>query len=152
VEIVGLERRRRGNEGIPVYEYQAGEDQKFPFEKESFDMVMLVDVLHHDENPERLLQESARVSRKYILVKDQKVEGIFAQQRISLLDWAANDPYEVPCTYKYYTPDQWRELPQRFGFETVESVGAMVLYPAGFELLFGGKLNYMAVYDVSHCH
>ncbi len=141
VQVDGLERFRRGGEPIPVTQYNG---VTIPFEDQSHDVVIVADVLHHEEQPDRLLSECARVARRLLIVKDHIVQGPLAQQRIAFMDWAANAPYGVECLYRYNTPAEWTAVAQRHGFEVVEERSAMDLYPFGWNLVFGRRLQYFA--------
>lgn len=140
--VEGLERVARGGEPITVHAYPGG---RMPFEDGSFDAVIVADVLHHEQDPQGLLRECARVSRRLLIIKDHQIKGPLAQTRVSFIDWAANAPYGVPCLYRYNTPAEWAAVPGRLGLEVAESVGSMKVYPPGVNLLFGGGLHYFAV-------
>jgi hypothetical protein len=105
-------------------------------------------VLHHEADPHRLISECVRVSRRLLIIKDHKVEGFMAQQRIALLDWAANAPYGVPCLYRYNTPGEWEQWKRRHSLEIEAELGAVRLYPFPYHLIFTKKLQYLAVYRV----
>jgi ubiquinone/menaquinone biosynthesis C-methylase UbiE len=47
----------------------------------SYDVVMMIDVLHHTDDPTLLLREAGRVSKQGILIKDHFRDGLFAEQR-----------------------------------------------------------------------
>jgi SAM-dependent methyltransferase len=145
VEIRGLERFPRGNELIAMDAYDGG---RMPYDDDAFDIVIIADVLHHEEDPDRLIGECARVSRRLLIIKDHQRRGMFAQPRISLIDWAANAPYGVKCLYRYNTPEQWRESHLRHGLDVAEEHRSMRLYPPVVNLLFGGGLQYMVVLRV----
>jgi SAM-dependent methyltransferase len=145
VRVEGLERFRRGGEPIPVTAYDG---RTIPFEPATFDLVILADVLHHEEDPHRLIAECARVSRRLLVLKDHQREGVLAQQRIALLDWAANAPHGVPCLYRYNTAAEWGQWHRRHGLAVVEERSGMRLYPQPYELLLGGRLHYLAVLRV----
>jgi SAM-dependent methyltransferase len=140
--VEGLERAPRGGEPITVHAYDG---VAMPFEGQSYDAVIVADVLHHERDPMRLLRECARVSRRLVIIKDHQVKGLLAQQRISLMDWAANAPYGVPCLYTYNTPDEWKLIPIELRLGVVEEIPTMNLYPAGWNLIFGKSLQYMAI-------
>ena len=93
IRVTGLERAPRGNELIPVAAYDGG---AIPFPDGNFDAVILADVLHHERNPERLIGECARVARRLLIIKDHKADTWFQIKWVSLMDWAANAPYDVP--------------------------------------------------------
>ncbi|MCH6551002.1 MAG: methyltransferase domain-containing protein, partial [Planctomycetes bacterium] len=126
VEVVGLERARRGGSLIEVETYDGG---RMPYADSVFDVVILADVLHHEEEPHRLIAESSRVGRRVLIIKDHKIDGPLARWRIALLDWAANAPYGVPCLYRCNTRRQWADLHRRHGLEVALEVSSMTLYP-----------------------
>lgn len=144
VQCEGLERVVRGGEPIRVHAYDG---LTIPFEANTFDAVILADVLHHDHDPGRLLRECARVTRRLLVIKDHQVKGLLAQQRISLLDWAANAPYGVPCLYRYNTPAQWAALPGELGLTPRQTLPRMKLYPFPYWLVFGGQVQYFTVLE-----
>ncbi len=145
VEVRGLERVKRGEERIAVDEYDG---VRFPHRDRAFDVVILADVLHHEEDPDRLIRECRRVSRRLVIIKDHQRRGVLAQPRIAFIDWAANAPYGVPCLYRYHRPWEWAESHRRHRFRVEEEVTRMRLYPPVVNLLFGGALQYMAVLSV----
>jgi len=144
LEVRGLERVKRGGEPIEVLEYDGGD---IPLEDNSCDVVILADVLHHEPDFDRLLGECVRVSSRLIIIKDHVIAGPMAQRRISLIDWAANAPYGVPCLYRYNTPGEWRAIHARFGLEPIEELTSMQLYPPIVNLLFGRRLQYFAALE-----
>jgi SAM-dependent methyltransferase len=143
--VEGLERRARGGEPVKVHVYDGA---KAPFEDKTFDVVIVADVLHHEEHPDRLLAECVRLSRRLVIVKDHQVAGPLAQQRISFIDWAANAPYGVVCLYRYNTAPQWDETVKRHGLTPVEQHRSMNLYPPLVNLVFGRRLHYLGVLRV----
>lgn len=142
--VTGIERVARGGEPIPVREYDG---RHIPDPDGAHDVVIVADVLHHDPEPDLLLRECIRVCRRLLIIKDHQVKGPLAQQRISLIDWAANAPHGVPCLYTYNTPAQWAAFPDRFGLRTVEARPTINLYPPIVNLLFGRSLQFLGVYQ-----
>ena len=145
----GLERFPRGGEPIPVTPYDGGQ---FPFADDSFDVVIVADVLHHEENPELLLRECIRVSRRHVVIKDHQLSGPLALARVSLIDWAANAPYGVKCLYRYNSPREWETILRELQLTPVALFRAINLYPAGFNFLFGRRLQYLAVCEIPGPH
>ena len=144
VTMNGLERVPRGGEPIPVTAYAGG---RMPFEDGAYDLVVIADVLHHEPDERALLSECARVARRAVLLKDHAREGPLAQARISLIDWAANAPYGVPCLYRYHTVGEWRGFAAETGLRVARELHPMRLYPALWEPFFGGRLQYFAVLE-----
>ena len=142
VTVSGVERVKRGNEAIEVEAYDG---IKLPYPDDHYDVAIRADVLHHDEQPDRLLAEAARVSRRIVIVKDHKVDGFLAHPRISLMDWAANSPYGVPCLYRYPTLDGWHEQQDRLELKRLDEQRGLSLYPRPYCWLFTPKLQYLVV-------
>jgi ubiquinone/menaquinone biosynthesis C-methylase UbiE len=142
VNVEGVESVKRGGELIPVTAY---EGTRMPWKDGSFDAVILADVLHHDHDPDRLLKESARVSKRLVIIKDHIREGFLAQQRISFLDWAANAPYQVPCTYRYNNLKEWHRAIGLVSSKVLEERTSVDVYPPVFNELLGKGLHYFAV-------
>lgn len=141
VMVEGLERYKRGGEPITVHPYDG---IRMPLADGSFDIVIVADVLHHEQDEPRLLRECARVSRRLVVIKDHVVQGPLAQQRISLIDWAANAPYGVKCLYRYHTPSEWAGVREALGLGLDEERLSMDLYPPLVNALFGRRLQYFA--------
>ncbi|HLJ16159.1 MAG TPA: class I SAM-dependent methyltransferase [Bryobacteraceae bacterium] len=142
VVVTGLERVKRPGASIPVEEYSG---RTLPLADLSVDVAILADVLHHDDDPKALLAECLRISRRLVVIKDHILSGPLAHARVSLLDWAANVPYGVKCTYSYNTPEQWRHWISELGVAVVEERTSLNLYPWAINLVFGGRLHYFAV-------
>ncbi len=143
ISVEGLERMRRGGELIQITGYSGTE---MPWADKTFDAVILADVLHHDHEPERLLREAVRVSRNIVIIKDHLRNGLIAQQRISLLDWAANAGYNVPCTYRYNNLEQWHHLIGKVASKVLEERTSVDIYPILLNQLLGKGLHYFVVF------
>lgn len=142
VKVTGLEKLRRGNELSAVKFYDG---QKIPYPDKSFDVVILADVVHHAADPHNLIYECSRVSRRVLIIKDHKVEGFLAQQRISLMDWASNVQYGIPCLYRYNTLKEWKKMIGELGLEIEIEIDSMKIYPSIIDFFFGGRIQFMAV-------
>lgn len=142
VKITGLEKFRRGDELALVKFYDG---QKIPYPDESFDVVILADVLHHASDPHHLIYECSRVVKRVLIIKDHKVEGFLAQQRISLMDWASNVQYGIPCLYRYNTLREWEKLFEQLDLEIETELDSMKIYPSVMNFFFGGRVQFMAV-------
>jgi ubiquinone/menaquinone biosynthesis C-methylase UbiE len=142
LKYTGIEKFPRGGEPIEVIEYDWN---KLPMKADSFDIVILADVLHHDKNPLQLLREAERVSKKKVLIKDHKKDKASDQLRISFLDLAANKPHGIKCFYKYNTLIEWHSMIAEAKL-TIEKEQLMInLYPWLFDMIFGKNLQYFCV-------
>jgi ubiquinone/menaquinone biosynthesis C-methylase UbiE len=142
VRVEGVEKCKRGDEPIEVTAYDG---DRMPFDDGSFDVVILADVLHHEEDELRLLRDAFRIARRFVIIKDHKPEGLLAHPRICFLDWAANNPYGVKCLYRYHTRLEWADMFSEVGVSVVAEEETIDLYPPFFNLVFGRRLQYFAV-------
>ena len=142
IEPRGLETCPRPECAIPVDPYDG---EAIPHDDNSFDSVLLADVLHHEEHPLRLLREAGRVAGKRVIVKDHKTGPVLAWPRISLIDWAANAGYGVRCLYRYPDLGGWHELFRESGLSIHEERRSLNIYPPLVNALFGRKLQYFVV-------
>jgi ubiquinone/menaquinone biosynthesis C-methylase UbiE len=84
------------------------EESVLPFPKNSFDIVMFNDSLHHINmiNQKKLLQEALRIANKILIFEDEPnwVETI--------VDWGINKFHNknMPVTLSFRKPTQWIEL------------------------------------------
>lgn len=142
----GIERAPRPGAKIEIDAYPG---DKLPYEDNHFDAVIIADVLHHEPQPDNLLAEAARVAKRRLIIKDHQVKGPLAQPRISLMDWAANSPYGVPCLFQYPSPQGWEDQRNRLGLKPVEVRPGMQLYPAPYKWVFTPALQHFAVIDAT---
>lgn len=144
VTVRGLERHPRDAPLVEVDAYSGG---AMPYDDGAYDVVILADVLHHEEDPDALIEECARVTRRVLVIKDHKTDGPLAGLRVSFIDWAANAPYGVKCLYRYHTLSGWRESHRRHGLRVERELTTMDLYPTLVNLVFGRRLHYLAVLE-----
>ena len=142
VKVTGLEKFRRGDEVAAVKFYDG---QKIPYPDRSFDVVILADVLHHAPDPFNLIYECSRVVRRVLIIKDHKIDGFLSKQRISVMDWASNVQYGIPCLYRYYTLQEWENLFGQFELAIEMEINSMKIYPSVMDFFFGGRIQFMAV-------
>jgi SAM-dependent methyltransferase len=88
--------------------------EHIPLSEKTVDVVSFVDVLHHTSNARILLREAARVSRRYIVIKDHLREGPFAKATLQAMDWIGNYGHEVVLPYEHFrdtnlSPERWTE-------------------------------------------
>jgi len=78
-----------------------------PFPGGAFDAVLLVDVLHHCDEPVRVLSEAVRVARRVVAIKDHVAWTPLSHAVLYVMDLAGNMRNGVPCPGTYFTPAQW---------------------------------------------
>lgn len=118
VEFTGCDVKIQPTTYIPVVKYDG---LHIPFDDNSFDCVILIDVLHHSEDPLQVLAEAARVSRRLLLAKDHYWISKKDFSRLKAVDYLGNMPFGIPLPFRFLTMDTWKYLLQRAGFASITS-------------------------------
>ncbi|MEO7797869.1 MAG: methyltransferase domain-containing protein [Opitutaceae bacterium] len=140
VSFVGVEVAPRAGCLIPVTPFDGNH---LPFPDGSFDATVIVDVLHHTEDPAPLLREAARVSRDAVLLKDHLREGCCAQATLRFMDELGNRRHGVPLPNRYLSAKEWARLFADCSLVTVSSDPLRSLYPFPANLIFGRGLHFL---------
>jgi SAM-dependent methyltransferase len=104
VSIRGVDVMIRPETRIPVDLFDG---ERLPAGDQSVDVVVIVDVLHHTNDPATLIAESARVARKAVIIKDHLSDGLTASARLRFMDWVGNAPHGVRLPYNYWPRQRW---------------------------------------------
>ncbi len=115
-----------------------------PLADASCDVALLVDVLHHTDEPRVLLRECARIARHAVIVKDHLREGFAALPTLRFMDWVGNAPHGVRLPYHYLTRDEWRELLASERLTATRWDERIGLYPGVADRVFGRRLHVLA--------
>jgi ubiquinone/menaquinone biosynthesis C-methylase UbiE len=141
VSFAGVEVAPRPGCLIPVTQFDGSH---LPFPDGSFDATLIVDVLHHTEDPSLLLREAARVTRDAVVLKDHLREGLWAQATLRFMDELGNRRHGVPLPNRYLSAKEWSQLFVECRLVTVNSDPIRHLYPFPANLIFGRGLHFLA--------
>ena len=147
VTIEGIDVHVRDSALTPVSSFDG---KTIPFDENSFDVVMFVDVLHHTDDPIVLLREAARVARKIVLLKDHNDEGVLSNQTLRLMDWIGNSPYGVALPYNYWKRRSWEAAFENIGLSCVVQIEDLRLYPLLIDRICGRELHFITALSVPH--
>ncbi|SOD99931.1 class I SAM-dependent methyltransferase [Caenispirillum bisanense] len=92
-----------------------------PYEDDTFDLVTLIDVLHHTMHCSRLLAEAARVSKGPVLVKDHYWVTRLDRWILALADYLGNKPNGVALPYNFLRMEQWSALFEELSLTAVST-------------------------------
>jgi SAM-dependent methyltransferase len=141
VTIEGIDVLVRPNTEIPVTEFDGN---TIPWPDKHFDVALIVDVLHHTDDPVRVMAEARRVTKRGIVVKDHFRDGLLANSTLRFMDWFGNAAHGVRLPYNYLSNAEWRKAWKALGFKVDGLVDRLGLYPAPFTWLFDRKLHFVA--------
>ncbi len=144
LSIRGIEVLVRNDSAIPI---EAFDGEQIPFAPDSFDAVIMIDVLHHTLSPDQLLREATRVARRQVILKDHYLQGFAAHRTLAMMDHVGNARHgvEIPCNY--LTPEQWDELYQNAGLQMIECRERLGLYPQPLSWFFERSLHFVAALE-----
>lgn len=141
-KVIGIDVHPRPSCGIPCTLYDG---KTIPFPDRHFDSVILVDVLHHTDDPRAVLAECSRVARKHILIKDHYCDSRWSYRVLAFMDWVGNRAWNVRLPYHYLSREEWKELFTKLSLDVralkEEGIG---LYPGPFKPLFENGLHFIA--------
>jgi SAM-dependent methyltransferase len=142
LEIEGVDVMLRPVTHIPATTFDGN---VLPFADDSFDYVMIVDVLHHTTDPVVVLTESRRVARKGVVIKDHLRQGFGAGVTLRVMDWVGNRGHDVVLPYNYFTRAEWDAAFQRAGLRVGEWRDELRLYPKLARFIFERRLHFVAL-------
>jgi SAM-dependent methyltransferase len=140
VDMTGIDIAVRGDTHIPVREFDG---VSIPVEDQGADVVMLVDVLHHADDPMALLVEAARVARRAIVLKDVTPLGPLSDGTLRFMDWVGNARHGVPLPYTFWSQDQWRRAFSELELSVEDVRRRLGLYPPPWNLLFEKRMHFI---------
>ncbi len=146
VRLEGVDVLVRPGTAIPVSYFDG---HKLPFDDRSFDVVMFVDVLHHTDDPNELLTESARVASQAVVIKDHTMNGFLAYPTLKFMDTVSNARYGVALPYNYWPLAKWQAAWQKLGLKPSVWIDRVGLYPWWASWVFGRGLHFVTRLNVS---
>ena len=141
LRIQGIDNQVRKLPFIPVLQFDG---YVLPFPESSFDVVMMVDVLHHTTNQFTLLHEGKRVTKKAIVLKDHLCHSCFSNVILRFMDRVGNRRHDVPLPHVYWPASKWFDTFARLELRITAWREDLNLYPRGFNWLFGRNLHFIA--------
>ena len=120
-----------------------------PFPDNFAPLVYSIDVVHHAENPFELLDEIARVSSRWILLKDHTFDNFLGQITLQILDELGNRRFGIHSPGKYQKAWTWLEHLESRGYKLLS-----LLHPArchtGILGAATNKLQFIALLEKIH--
>ncbi len=93
--------------------------ERLPYKDNSFDVTLLVDVVHHEVEQIALLKEARRVARKFVLVKDHYFDNALDWWLLRTADEMGNRDYGVQLPFTFLSLRDWKDLGDKANFRQV---------------------------------
>lgn len=90
----------------------------FPFQDNAFDTSLLLLILHHCDDPDRVLEEALRVTRKRLIVTESVYHHMLGRAVLFCADNIVNSlrsNAKMATGLKFRTPAQWEQKFAEFG-------------------------------------
>ena len=130
-EILGVD---VADQRVIDFPFQKIDGKNLPFSNDSFDVALLINVLHHADDPENLLNEAKRITKeKIIICEDLKGKGIS-----QLANWLHRNTYRISAPFlrqpnNFHSREEWKRKFSKNGlkvsFEKIFSQPFGWLYP-----------------------
>jgi SAM-dependent methyltransferase len=142
IEIEGIDTLVRSETHVPVTGFDG---TTIPYPDGTFDVSLFVDVLHHTDKPQRLMEEALRVSKGQLLIKDHLRNGLIAAPTLRFMDWVGNKRYGVALPYNYLSIAQWDSAFDKLAVRKIQWRESLGLYPFPASLIFDRRLHFIAL-------
>jgi SAM-dependent methyltransferase len=134
-------------QGIELMRYDG---TTLPFAEQSFDAVTVADVLHHCQDPARLLGEALRVSRGPVAIKDHFRFGPASDRLLWLMDRVGNARHGIEVRGTYFFPAQFVQLVERAGGRLRALEWPLNIHDYPFRLITQDRLQFAARVERAH--
>jgi SAM-dependent methyltransferase len=140
VEVRGVDVKVDPHAAIPVEAYDG---RTLPFESDRFDAVVLSDVLHHCEDPARVLAEALRVA-PVVGIKDHFCFGPLSRAMLLGMDLVGNFQPGIDVRGTYLTPAEWHRLWGSCGARLAAIDWPLDIHPPAIRWLTRSELQFAA--------
>lgn len=137
---VDVQRRDRYHMPVELYD-----GDRLPYEDRAFDASMAVDVIHHCVRPTDALRDIARVTRRFVVLKDHTFQGPFGFLVLSALDEIGNRKFGIPNRYRYQRAFSWDDVMAGEGFSVRMRMAPLPCHDGPLTLT--DRLQFLAVYE-----
>lgn len=112
VNITCLDVKNLSQTGRKVTVYDG---KKMPFNKNEFDTAMISYVLHHCEEPIKVLKEAVRVTKGNIVIFEDTKPSAF----VNMMDFLSNKLRGVETPFKFRTEKEWLAIFKKLNLKIV---------------------------------
>jgi ubiquinone/menaquinone biosynthesis C-methylase UbiE len=118
---------------------------RLPFADKSFDYAMLINVLHHTDDPFVTLMEANRVARRAVVLKDHYANNRFDYYNLVAMETVGNAFSGIHQPYRFLSEKEWDQLFRRAKLRQEKLLTRFVSYNRFFDLFLGRNLHFVAL-------
>ncbi len=124
---------------------------RLPFDDRSVELVYAIDVVHHAGDPLALLADMARVSARWLVLKDHTYASGLGRATLAVMDELGNRRFGIPSPGRYQHAWDWLPALEHAGFRP-----RTMLHPAACHTgLLGtltNRLQFVAAFERTDAH
>jgi ubiquinone/menaquinone biosynthesis C-methylase UbiE len=139
--VVGVDVQPRPTSFLDVRFYDGA---VLPFEDRSFEIVTIIDVLHHCEGAAGILAECMRVAERAVVVKDHFSFGPISHAVLHFMDRFGNAQDSIPVYGRYFSPREWVALVEQAGGRIAELEWPMKMHDLPWSIVGRPELQFTA--------
>lgn len=111
---IGVDILVQNERSIPIIKCDG---RLLPFKDNTFDCVMIVDVLHHVTDPDFIIKEAERVTENLIVIKDHYYASKLDFAILKFFDYISNNADGVSLPFTFMQDDQWDRMLRNNGLK-----------------------------------
>jgi 2-polyprenyl-3-methyl-5-hydroxy-6-metoxy-1,4-benzoquinol methylase len=144
--VQGVDVERQPDPAIEVSTYNGRE---LPFADETFDLVTIVDVLHHADEPEAVIREALRVLRPVgrVVIKDHLRTSRWSSWVLLAMDNSSNFSVHELANGRYFSTIEWVNLIASAGGHIEEMIAPFPVHDLPWRLI--ARSEYQVLFRVS---
>jgi len=107
-------------------------EDKIPLADEEVDTTILYTVLHHASDPEHLLEEVTRVTKKRLIIMEGYIEKDDIRMTNSFFDWFYNrviGDEDINVPLNFLKVKGWGKILKSYGFDMIETIYVGICEP-----------------------
>ena len=120
-------------------------DKFFKSINNKFDLVIIVDVLHHMgiDDAYKILRKLSKIS-KHIIVKDHFEHGFFSRHLLRFVDFYGNYAYNVNIPDKYFDFKSWNKTVKKSSLKEIKIIKSFQQHDGLFNLILNKKHHFIS--------
>jgi len=115
VKIVGIDPQKSTN----LIPFVMAKGEHLPFQTDYFECTLLIDVLHHTNDPRDVLKEASKVAKR-IIIKDVFYNSKLQRLLLEIAETMFSGPSYMPLPYNYLRLEEWEKIFQSLKLRIIE--------------------------------
>jgi len=116
-------------QGIDIIKYNEAEvpfklfdGKTIPFKDRLFDKVLIIETLHHCDNPINILKEAVRVSKNKIIILEDVYINYLHKRIMYGYDYLMNFRHSVNTPFNFKKEKEWIDIFKKFNLNVIENL------------------------------